>query len=1173
MLIRLLLLPLACLILAVAPLVMATDTTAHKVLVLNSYHAGYKGSDDLVSGITTALRAQLPRVEIKIEYLDSKNFSGESHANRMLDMLAYKYRKGQFDLLIAADDYAYDLLERHRDGIFGATPVVFCGTNNFDSARINTRPDYSGVNEHPSFAETIELILGLHPNTRRIVAIYDDSETGRLNSADFQDDATAFRSRVAFSSLVGLPMDELLAEVGRLEPDTVAVYFASFVAGQDGARVSSIDALRQVSAASPVPIYGGWEFNLGHGIVGGKLIDLAEHGRVAGRMVARRLQGGQPDAGVVSSPNLFMFDYAQLQRFGIDPSALPSGSTIINQPRSFFERYRIALLASLSVLLLIVALVSLSKLLASQREVRRSRLKFSTIFRSSPDVIAMTDRATGEFLEVNDAFERVIGHTAGEALGRTSLDLGTWESAEARQKLLQELGSKPRLENYAALFRRKNGELFPALLSIEAQTIDEREVLIFTVRDVTEIKKAEEALRSTNEKLKGLFELLPLGIAQTDMQGRYIEFNEAFRAICGYTTDQLKAIDFWALTPHQYAQEEAHQLELLERTGRYGPYEKMYRCQDGRLVPICLNGMMITGADGQRYIWSVVEDISERKAHQQRLEYNAHYDSLTGLPNRVLLADRLKQAMAQSLRRGQKLAVAYLDLDGFKAINDGYGHDAGDRLLSALAERMKHVLRDGDTLARLGGDEFVAVMIDLPDIDTGLPMLSRLLAAAAEEIHDQDNILQVSASLGVTFYPQADSIDADQLLRQADQAMYQAKLAGKNRYHVFDTENDRSMRGHHELLEQIRGALAAHEFVLHYQPKVNMRTGAIVGAEALIRWQHPERGLLSPAAFLPIIANHPLSIVLGEWVLDTAMDQIEAWKAAGIHLPVSVNIDAMHLEQVDFVDLLGHKLALHPSIATDDLELEVLETSALADITYVSAIILACREMGVGFALDDFGTGYSSLTYLKRLPADLLKIDQSFVRDMLDDPEDMAILEGILGLASAFRRRAIAEGVEFLAHGKMLLQLGCELGQGYAIARPMPADEMAGWMATWQPDPAWANCRLISRDDQPVLFAAVEHRSWVAKVCAHLRGERDAMPSLDHHQCRFGTWLDQHGQTHPDLHSTVSAIEPLHQEIHDRARELINLRQTGRTQEAEAGIVELEKLRDRLVEQLMTLLE
>jgi diguanylate cyclase (GGDEF)-like protein/PAS domain S-box-containing protein len=489
-------------------------------------------------------------------------------------------------------------------------------------------------------------------------------------------------------------------------------------------------------------------------------------------------------------------------------------------------------------------------------------------------------------------------------------------------------------------------------------------------------------------------------------------------------------------------------------------------CKDGSWKWTLGRGMVVSrDADGKplRMI-GTNSDITERKAHQSQLERVAHFDALTNLPNRVLLADRLQQAMAQALRRAQHLAVVYLDLDGFKAINDQHGHDTGDQVLIALAQRMKLALREGDSLARIGGDEFVIVLIDVDDRVASLPMLNRLKAACAQNVQVGVLSLQVSASVGITFYPQAQDIDADQLLRQADQAMYQAKLAGKNRLHFFDATQDSSIRGRHESVERIRLALEQREFVLHYQPKVNMRSGQIIGAEALIRWQHPEKGLLSPAMFLPFIEDHPLAVDIGEWVIDTALTQIERWHAAGLDMRVSVNVGSRQLQQGDFVDRFKFILAKHPQVKPSSLELEVLETSALEDIAQVSDVIEACAHLGVKFALDDFGTGYSSLAYLKLLRVAMLKIDQSFVRDMLEDPDDLAILQGVIGLAAAFRRQVIAEGVETVAHGTLLLQLGCELAQGYGIAQPMSAEQMPAWSTAWRPDAAWRDfCHRTTR--------------------------------------------------------------------------------------------------------------
>jgi EAL domain-containing protein (putative c-di-GMP-specific phosphodiesterase class I) len=302
------------------------------------------------------------------------------------------------------------------------------------------------------------------------------------------------------------------------------------------------------------------------------------------------------------------------------------------------------------------------------------------------------------------------------------------------------------------------------------------------------------------------------------------------------------------------------------------------------------------------------------------------------------------------------------------------------------------------------------------------------------------------------------------------------------------------------------------------------------------------------------------------------MAQIEDWKQAGFALPVSVNIDAIHLGQTDFGERLRQRLAAHPTVAAGDLELEVLETSALQDIAHVSSVILACQAMGVDFALDDFGTGYSSLTYLKRLPVGLLKIDQSFVRDMLNDADDLAILNGILGLASAFRRKSIAEGVETLEHGEILLQFGCELAQGYAIARPMPAEDMPVWLAIWRSPSSWLNQATISRDDLVILIAWVEHRAWIIKVVSFVRGERDTAPSLHHEQCRIGQWLNAEAHLCKETRLAIEAFGPLHFEIHELASALIRLKLDGQMEDAIAGLSELDRLRDRLLVLFLELL-
>lgn len=545
------------------------------------------------------------------------------------------------------------------------------------------------------------------------------------------------------------------------------------------------------------------------------------------------------------------------------------------------------------------------------------------------------------------------------------------------------------------------------------------------------------------------------GILITDGTGNIIETNEVFSEITGYSREEVLGKNPRLLQSGRHTPDFFSELwnDLIKKGDWHG--EIWNKRKNGEIFAALMTISAVQDIHGvaQNYV-NLFTDITPLKEHQRQLEYIAHYDALTGLPNRVLLADRLKQAIAHCHRQTKSLAVVYLDLDGFKAVNDQYGHDMGDQLLVNVAHRLKEVLREGDTLARIGGDEFIAIMVDLDGPDDHKVVLNRLLNVAAEPVLLNQQLLRVSASIGATLYPQ-DNADADQLLRHADQAMYIAKQAGKNCYHLFDVAKDIATKHHRESIEHIRAALDRKEFALYYQPKVNMRTGEIIGVEGLIRWQHPERGLLPPAAFLPVIEDHPLSIELGDWVIDTALQQISHWQRQGLTLQVSVNVGAQQLQQPKFAARLAQQLAQHPDVAADLLELEIVETSALKDIAEVAELMRECRALGVHFAVDDFGTGYSSLTYLKRLPAGLLKIDQTFVRDMLDDPDDLEIVKGIIGLANAFHRKVIAEGVETVAHGELLIPLGCELAQGYGIARPMPAAKLLEWAANWKPHSCW----------------------------------------------------------------------------------------------------------------------
>nr|WP_321291209.1 EAL domain-containing protein [uncultured Rhodoferax sp.] len=572
---------------------------------------------------------------------------------------------------------------------------------------------------------------------------------------------------------------------------------------------------------------------------------------------------------------------------------------------------------------------------------------------------------------------------------------------------------------------------------------------------------ANHALAARELLVSQIMDTAPISVFLVDMSGRITQANSSMVEMFGYPMDTLIGMEYVALVdPTEIEMRRQKMLALMNSEISIVDLDRKFRRANGEEFWAHLTGKLISGVAGEKLgLVGVIADITAQREHQQQLESIAHFDALTGLPNRLLLADRLQQALIQCQRKNNMLAVAYLDLDGFKAVNDSHGHEAGDDLLVTLSRRMKECLREGDTLARIGGDEFVAVLVDLQSIEDCQPLLQRLLHAACSQVTSNTRAgpkaLQVSASIGVTVFPR-DPCDADGLMRHADQAMYVAKQSGKNAYHLFDMAQDEAIKTQHESQERMRSALSQNELVLYYQPKVNMRTGQVTGAEALIRWVHPQHGLLAPAAFLPAIEDLPVSIEVGEWVIASAMAQMNSWQAMGLHLPVSVNISAYQLQQSRFAIRLNELLATYADVHPSWIQLEVLETSALEDMGKVGQVMRDCHAMGVHFALDDFGTGYSSLTYLKRLPASTLKIDQSFVRDMLDDPGDLAIVNGVVGLARSFSREVIAEGVETRLHGEKLLSIGCELAQGYGIARPMPAHQIPEWVTNWHQEARWS---------------------------------------------------------------------------------------------------------------------
>jgi diguanylate cyclase (GGDEF)-like protein/PAS domain S-box-containing protein len=657
---------------------------------------------------------------------------------------------------------------------------------------------------------------------------------------------------------------------------------------------------------------------------------------------------------------------------------------------------------------------------------------------------------------VNPAVEHLSGYTVEDCYAMDDYPLPIIHP-EDREVIISklELAAHGASENDLS-FRiiRKDGQLTWMGGSWQSIKNDNGEALGYrtSFRDISQSKRDEDKLQLAARFFKQAHE----GIMVTDATGTIVDVNPTFTKITGYSYENAVGSNpqklNWTIQNPDFFVDMSKSIK--ERGYWRGETWSLKKNGDQFAEKLTVSALTNESGLTTHYV-CLLSDITESKQQQQQLEQLAHYDPLTNLPNRVLFADRFSQVIAHSKRTSKLLAVCFLDLDDFKSVNDTYGHDMGDQLLMEVARRIKTVLREGDTASRQGGDEFTLLLGGIKSIIHCEQILSRIQNALVQPYVISEHSLEISASLGVTLYP-TDNADLGTLLRHADQAMYQAKSAGKSQFHFFNAEQDHKVKEKTHLLDAIQQALINNDLVLYYQPKVNMRTGEVFGAEALLRWLHPQKGLVPPLEFLPLIDGTALEIQIGNWVINQGLQQLDDWNKQGIALEVSVNIASHHLLSPTFIAELESALARYPAVQPNHLQLEILESSALSDVNTISTIIATCQNSyGVSIALDDFGTGYSSLAHLKNLSANAIKIDKSFVRDMLSDADDYAIINGVIGLANAFNLDLIAEGVETNEHGLMLLKMGCEQAQGYGIGRPMPAKDVTIWLSNYKVNDEW----------------------------------------------------------------------------------------------------------------------
>ena len=659
----------------------------------------------------------------------------------------------------------------------------------------------------------------------------------------------------------------------------------------------------------------------------------------------------------------------------------------------------------------------------------------------------------GLILYWNKAAEDMYGWSEAEALNNQLAVLVPSASPEKLRDLI-----KASKEGAAwtgdLLSQRRDGSIFP-VLATQTPMFDERgelKALIGVSTDISERKRAEKAA----EDRSAIVESTPDGVLTIGLDGTILTWNRGAEELYGYGPEEIIGKNM-SLLDTDVGEERLSAMTMIGVGETVRDFEIVRRRRDGSLVHVSLTGSPIYGDDGTVVgVASIGRDITDRKRLEQELSRQAVHDSLTGLPNRALLADRLTQALAGASRRDAPVSVLFLDLDQFKTINDANGHLVGDELLVEVAARLGTAIRPSDTLARFGGDEFVVVCEDA-DVDEAQYVADRLAAALKDPIKVGGNLQYVSASIGIAVSPPLEA-DPNALLRYADTAMYDAKARGRARSRVFDASLATESKDRLELTNDLGNALREGNLEVHYQPVIELASGRVVGMEALSRWHHSVRGWIPPTIFVPLAEESGLIADFDRWVLDRACRDGAELRATGLLPPdalLSVNISARNVSDLDLVEAV-REAAARSSFPLEALELEVTETAIMAEVPTIRVVLEEIRELGVGLSLDDFGTGYSSLTFVRQLPVTTIKIDRSFTRHITDRGQDLAICASVIDLARAVGLRTIAEGVENLEQLSVLHGLGCDAGQGYLWSRALPLGDLVARLRSEPQDFAYA---------------------------------------------------------------------------------------------------------------------
>lgn len=1026
-----------------------------RVLLLLSYDPLFPSSRKIIDGISQTLLTE--KIQTNVHYLHSKSVWSQDYqallARFYLDPVNTSWL--DFDLVITADDNAFSFMRKNRLALFGDIPWIFLGVN--DEKKVTwaeTQTYVTGLYEAPSFIETLDLAAKLFPDHQQLHVISDATPSG---SADLQKlrsllTHSRFKKRVNNLSLNEYSWTKLGYELRNL-PKRDPILLLSAYKDNTGERKLFNESLSFIYSRANGPLFHMWEHGLGEGILGGVMINPNRHGKKAAEYALNVLKGKDINALPVmwKSPNQAEFDKQELDRFNLPLSALPQPNTVINHKRSFIAVYRnelifLLIIGTLLIASIIMLLLENRKCKQLEAQLRLEKATLESLNNNTPDLIFHKD-LNGIYQASNAAFRRFIGRRESEIVGKNDFEIFDHQSAVLFREQDKQILEQRKIRHSTEWAISPDGKrVFFDVLKFPNRDASGTVVgLVGIARDITQIHKQE----AQNRLLAKIFDSAEEGMIICDQRGRFIDVNPAFSRITGFRRRGATDRSFRMLIdPSDRKTYLALRSQLIQNRSWQGELT-MLRA-DGSRFPAWFIASPVSGdnddLDAMSYI-GTFSDISEMKETQDNLNYLAHHDPLTGMPNRLQLTKQLHDAIERAEQLDYMVAVLFIDLDRFKHINDSIGHQFGDRILCHIGEQITANLNRGDIAARLGGDEFVVVLNPVTSTDQVTSMVKKLFQLIQQPVTFDKHPMSLQASIGISLYPD-DGTDSETLIKHADSALYEAKECGRNTHRFYTSALTQKAVERMELEHELNHALEAGQLEIYYQPIINIDTHRAIKAEALTRWNHPEKGMIPPNKFIPIAEDTGMVTQITDFVLENACKQMAQWHQAQWPIQrISVNISRIELTQTDIATRVTEVLN-RTGCPAECLVVEVTESTMMSLNEESIAQLKQLRLIGVSVSIDDFGTGLSSLGTLKKLPLTELKIDRSFIIDMENSKQDAEIVHLVIEFSRVMGLDVVAEGVETPRQAELLSEMQCHFAQGYLYSKPLPLEAFTQQFAT-----------------------------------------------------------------------------------------------------------------------------